>query len=68
MQEKAFSGIHILSPEIFPLMQRQGKFSIVDVYLELAASYVIKGFDHSGSKLVDVGKPEAVAMAEALFE
>ena len=68
MQEKAFSGIHILSPEIFPLMQQQGKFSIVDVYLELAASYVIKGFDHSGSKLVDVGKPEAVAMAEALFE
>jgi N-acetyl-alpha-D-muramate 1-phosphate uridylyltransferase len=68
MQEKAFSGIHILSPEIFPLMQQQGKFSIVDVYLELAASHIIKAFDHSGSKLVDVGKPEAVAIAEALFE
>src|SRR6185312_16269409 len=61
VQEKAFSGIHILSPEIFPLIQLQGKFSIVDVYLELAASHIIKGFDHSGSKLVDVGKPEAVA-------
>ncbi|MFI5124910.1 MAG: NDP-sugar synthase, partial [Chitinophagales bacterium] len=68
MQEKAFSGIHILSPEIFPLMQLQGKFSIVDVYLELAASYIIKGFDHSGSKLVDVGKPEAAAVAERLFD
>lgn len=68
MQEKAFSGIHILSPEIFPLMQQQGKFSIVDVYLELAASYIIQGFDHTGSKLVDVGKPEAVAAAEALFK
>ncbi|MFI5195067.1 MAG: NDP-sugar synthase [Chitinophagales bacterium] len=68
MREKAFSGIHILSPEIFPLMQQQGKFSIVDVYLELASSRQIIGFDHTGSKLVDVGKPEAVAMAEALFE
>ena len=67
LNEKAFSGIHVLSPEIFPLMHQQGKFSIVDVYLELAASQMIIGFDHSGSKLVDVGKPESVAVAEALF-
>lgn len=64
---KAFSGIHIISPEIFPLMQQEGKFSIVDVYLELAASRIIKGFDHSGSRLVDVGKPGAVVVAEGLF-
>jgi NDP-sugar pyrophosphorylase family protein len=68
LNEKAFSGIHIISPEIFPLMHHEGKFSIVDVYLELAASQIIKGFDHSGSKLVDVGKPEAVAVAEELFD
>jgi NDP-sugar pyrophosphorylase family protein len=67
LNEKAFSGIHVLSPEIFPLMHQQGKFSIVDVYLELSASRMIIGFDHSGSKLVDVGKPESVAVAEALF-
>ena len=60
LREKAFSGIHILSPEIFPLMQQQGKFSIIDVYLELAAASPILGFDHSGSKLID-GKAEAVA-------
>jgi NDP-sugar pyrophosphorylase family protein len=65
--EKAFSGVHIISPELFPLMHQQGKFSIVDVYLELAASRPIRGFDHTGSKLVDVGKPEAVAGAEQLF-
>ena len=65
--EKAFSGIHLISPEIFPLMQRQGKFSIVDVYLELAVTHPILGFDHTGSRLVDVGKPEAVAFAENLF-
>jgi NDP-sugar pyrophosphorylase family protein len=68
LKEKAFSGIHLISPEIFPLMNRHGKYSIVDVYLELAASYPILGFDHSGSRLVDVGRPESVAVAEKLFQ
>jgi len=67
LTEKAFSGIHIISPQIFPLIHQQGKFSIVDVYLELAAAHTILGFDHSGSKLVDVGMPEAIAIAEKLF-
>jgi N-acetyl-alpha-D-muramate 1-phosphate uridylyltransferase len=67
LREKAFSGIHIISPEIFPLIHQQGKFSIVDVYLELAATHRIIGYDHSGSKLVDVGRTEAVAVAEKLF-
>lgn len=66
-QVKAFSGIHVISPELFQIMHREGKFSIVDQYLELAASQTILGFDHSGSRLVDVGKPEAVAIAEKLF-
>ena len=64
---KAFSGIHIIDPRIFPLIKQEGKFSIVDVYLDLAQTETIKGFDHSHSRLVDVGKTESVAMAEALF-
>lgn len=67
LEEKAFSGIHIISPEIFNLMHQQGKFSIVDVYLELAAAHTILGFDHSGSRLVDVGRPDAIAVAEKYF-
>jgi N-acetyl-alpha-D-muramate 1-phosphate uridylyltransferase len=67
LNEKAFSGIHFVSPEIFPLIRQQGKFSIVEVYLDLAAHYPILGFDHSSSKLVDVGKPEAISTAENLF-
>lgn len=67
LKEKAFSGIHMISPEIFPLIHQEGKFSIVDVYLELAASQLILGFDHSGSKLVDVGRTESVEIAEKLF-
>jgi NDP-sugar pyrophosphorylase family protein len=64
---KAFSGIHIIDPRIFSLIQQEGKFSMVDVYLELAKTEIIKGFDHTGSKFLDVGKPEAVAIAESLF-
>ena len=67
LHQKAFSGIHIISPEIFPLIHRQGKFSIVDVYLELAATKTILGFDHTGSRFIDVGKPEALHAAEKLF-
>lgn len=65
--KKAFSGIHIISPEIFSLMKMTGKFSMVDVYLELAKTYVITSFDHSSSKFIDVGKPESILKAEKLF-
>jgi len=71
---KAFSGIHVISPEIFPLIKMfasasglKDKFSIVDVYLELAKTHTITAFDHSNTKLVDVGKPESIAKAEKLF-
>lgn len=64
---KAFSGIHIVNKSLLSQIKQQGKFSMVDVYLDLAKTETIKGFDHSGSKFIDVGKPEAVATAEALF-
>jgi N-acetyl-alpha-D-muramate 1-phosphate uridylyltransferase len=64
---KGFSGIHIIDPRIFSLIHQQGKFSMVDVYLELAKTEIIKGFDHTGSKFIDVGKPEAVPLAESMF-
>ena len=67
LSEKAFSGIHVISPNIFPLIHEEGKFSIVDVYLGLAPTHPILGFDHSSSKLVDVGRTESVAVAEKLF-
>jgi MurNAc alpha-1-phosphate uridylyltransferase len=64
---KAFSGIHVISKKMLSLIHRQGKFSIVDTYLELAPAHTIKGFDHSGSRFIDVGKPDSVAEAEQLF-
>lgn len=66
--QKAYSGIAVFSREVFDLIEQQGKFSLIDVYLSLAATQRIAAFDHSGGKLVDVGKPESVAIAGALFE
>lgn len=67
MIPKAFSGVHIISPDLLPLINQEGKFSMVDVYLHLAKEHAIKGYDHSYSKFIDVGKPEAVAQAESMF-
>ncbi|MDE3235691.1 MAG: NTP transferase domain-containing protein [Bacteroidota bacterium] len=63
----AFSGIHVISSSIFQLMWQEGKFSMIDVYLSLAEKHNIKGYDHTGSALIDVGKPENITKAEALF-
>jgi len=65
--QKAYSCVVIFQPEIFSLIKQKGKFSIMDSYLDLAADHVILGYDHSGDKLVDVGKPESVAISEKLF-
>jgi len=65
--QKAFSGIHIISPKIFPLIKFNGKFSMVDVYLDLAKTQMIEAFDHSNSKFIDVGKPESIINAEKVF-
>lgn len=65
--EKAYSCVVIYEPAVFSLIKQKGKFSIIDSYLDLAADHVILGYDHSGDNLVDVGKPESVAVAEKLF-
>ena len=67
LKEMAYSCVVIYEPKIFSLIKQKGKFSIMDTYLDLAAEHVILGYDHSGDNLVDVGKPESIAVAEKLF-
>lgn len=64
---KAFSGIHILEPSIFGLIQQTGKFSIVDTYLQLAETHAIRSFDHTGDLLFDTGTAEKIQEAERFF-
>lgn len=65
--EKAYSCVVVFEYDIFKFIPFTGKFSLIDVYLALAADHLIMGYDHTGDKLVDVGKPESVAVAESLF-
>jgi MurNAc alpha-1-phosphate uridylyltransferase len=68
IKQFAFSGIQILSTAIFSKIEREGKFSLVDVYLDLCTTENITGLDHTGDLLLDVGKPDSIAKAEALFK
>ena len=65
--EKAYSCVVVFEPDIFSLIPFRGKFSLVDVYLALAPHHLILGYDHTGDKFVDVGRPESIAVAESLF-
>lgn len=67
LKQMAFSGIHIIDPALLKLMERTGKFSMVDVYLDLCDKHSILGYDHTGAVLVDVGKPESIIKAEKIF-
>jgi NDP-sugar pyrophosphorylase family protein len=65
--ERAYSCVVVFDPKIFTLIRQTGKFSLVDTYLDLAKDHLILGYDHSGDTLVDVGRPESVAVAERRF-
>lgn len=65
--EKAYSCVVIFEPMVFSLIRQSGKFSLTETYLDLAKDHLILGYDHSGDVLIDVGKPESVAVAESFF-
>lgn len=68
LQLKAYSCVVIFEPQIFSLIRERGKFSLTETYLDLAADNLIMGFEHSGDKFIDVGKPQSVPIAESMFE
>ncbi len=63
----AFSGIHVMSPDIFPLFTETGRFSIIETYLRLCKDQMIKGFSHDEGLWLDAGKPEGLEMAKMLL-
>jgi NDP-sugar pyrophosphorylase family protein len=65
--QKAYSCVVVYEPRVFSLIRQRGKFSLTETYLDLAKDHTILGYDHSGDNLVDVGKPESVAVAEKYF-
>jgi NDP-sugar pyrophosphorylase family protein len=67
LQPLAFTCVHVVEPSIFPLIRQEGKFSIIDTYLEIARTHDIRGYLHDQDCVVDVGKPESILEAERYF-
>lgn len=63
----AFSGIHVINPEIFALMPDESVFSMTPFYLNLAPTHAIQAFRHDHSIWVDIGRKESLAEAEELL-
>ncbi|MCF0196841.1 MAG: nucleotidyltransferase family protein [Bacteroidaceae bacterium] len=62
----AFAGIHQMSTALLPLMERwEPRFSIIDFYLSVCAERRICGYVQTDLRLMDVGKIETLAEAEA---
>jgi len=64
LQPLAFSGIHILSPRLLPLITETGAFSVIDTYLRLSSQgQKIRAFRHDNSYWRDLGKPADLTQA-----
>lgn len=66
-REYAFSGIHVLSPAVFDLMESplwEDKFSIMDFYLSVCQEHPLKGCLKECMQLIDIGKRETLAKAD----
>jgi NDP-sugar pyrophosphorylase family protein len=63
----AFSGIHVISPSIFPLMKEEAVFSITNEYIRLAEEFKISAFNHADSHWIDLGTIENISRAERNF-
>ncbi len=65
----AFSGIHMVAPSIFPLMEQEpDKFPIMDFYLKHCDKVRIEGYVKNNLKLMDVGKQETLKEAEKFLK
>jgi NDP-sugar pyrophosphorylase family protein len=63
-QSLAFSGIHVISPRMLPMMAGEGAFSIVSTYLDLAArGEKILAFRAGDYYWRDLGTPQNVRQA-----
>lgn len=63
----AFSGIHLIQPELLDLITEEGKFPIMDLYLRLATNHQINAYLDNSSLWMDLGKPDQLQAAELLL-
>jgi len=64
----AFTGIHVVERAVFSEGSRSGTFSIISLYLDLAAEgWVIRPEDVTDADWLDVGTPQRLAEARRRF-
>ena len=65
---RAFSGIHVISPSLFPLLEKQEEvFSITNYYWQNSMKQCIRGINApEGFQWVDAGKPEMLKRAREI--
>jgi len=69
LQEYAFLGIHVISPDLLKLLPRSSKFSIINAYLQISSRYMrIFGSVQNKGFWLDVGTPGNIEKAEALLK
>lgn len=69
----AFSGMQVLNPRIFECMdavveQKGEKFSLIDLYLNIADKEVLRAYVPEDYRMMDVGKIDQISEAEAFAQ
>ena len=67
LNEKAFSGIHIVEPEIFRFMN-EGVYSMTSLYVKLAGHQKISTFNHNKGYFFDIGTPFDIEKASSFLQ
>ena len=67
LEKIAFTGVHIIDPAFFPYITPNCSVSIIDAYLKASANERIACFSCDQFNWMDVGTPEALAIAEGVF-
>lgn len=61
----AFSGVSVVSPELFPLLpEADHPYPVIDEYIRLGRTHRIGSYLHSAERWLDVGKPETLEQAK----
>ncbi len=64
----AFSGVHIVEPEILDYLGAERKFSITNGYLDLSSHHAIYGWRDWDEYWFDIGTPEKLDIANHFFK
>lgn len=68
LKSQGFSGIHVLSPAIFDLMNGREVFPIMDLYLNIASDFKILTYNHGSGFWLEIGNEKRLQEAELFFK